>query len=169
MKEPVVVAQSHDHTAVAVVDNASGWKYLFLVGAGITIVGLIDLSLLFFPARFANLDWEFGTISGLFDAMPLMTLGIGLMSAAAVANGWTGTRRLVVVLALVMTVVVALLGTIFALDVPAVLKAVEPGMRPSIKRASLKTGLMSLTYFVLYLALGVWTWRRLRAMKGARG
>lgn len=169
MKEPVVVAQSHDHSVVDDVDNASGWKYLFLIGVGITIVGLIDVSLLFIPARFASLDWEFGTIAGLFDGMPLMTLGVGLMGAASVANGWIGTRRLVVVMALVIAVVIALLATIFALDVPAALKAVEPAMRPAIKRASLKTGLMALTYFVLYLALGVWTWRRLRAMKGARG
>jgi hypothetical protein len=169
MKEPVVVAQTHDHSVVEYVDNASGWKYLFLIGVGLFVVESIDLSLLFVPARFASLDWEYGTISSLFDSLPLMTIGLGLMSAASVANGWIGTRRLVVAIALLMTLVITVLGIIYALDVPAVLKAVEPAAKTTVKKAGLRTGLMALTYFVLYLALGVWTWRRMKALKGARG
>ena len=67
-----------------------------------------------------------------------------------------------------MTLIVTVLGIIYALDVPAVLKVVEPAARTTVQKAGLRTGLMALTYFVLYLALGVWTWRRLRATRGAR-
>lgn len=163
MKEPVVVATSDEKGRFAAADNASGWKYLFLLGCGMLAVGIIDVGLLFIPPRWSSLDWEFGTIAGVFDGMPLMTIGIGTMSAAAVANGWRAARRVMVVLTLMLTVVIALLALVFALDVPVALRAVQPGMRGTIKLAALKTGLMSGTYFVLYLALGVWTWRRLKA------
>jgi hypothetical protein len=169
MKEPVVSAHGDSRTAVEQADNASGWKYLFVIGIALAVIGFINLALLFFPPRWASLDWEFGTLSGIVDGLPLVTIGVGAMCAAAVANGWVLTRRLMALLTILMALLMAVVGVMFALDVFAVLKVVQPAMKPTIKLAAVKTSLSSLTYFALYLALGVWTWRRLRGTKGARG
>lgn len=169
MKEPVVVAHTEDRSPLVTRDEAPGWSFLFLLGAGLTVIGFIDVGLLFFAPQWASLDWEFGTISSLFQGLPVVTLGIGLMSASAVANGSVLAQRLMMTVTMLMTLVLGLLAVMFALDVPPVIKAVEPAMKRAAKLASLKTGLMALTYLVLYLALGLWTWRRLRRIKAAGG
>lgn len=170
MKEPVVVAHSDDRSTRTVTDSSAGWSYLFLLGAGMAVVGTISAVLLFYPSNFASLEWEFGTVASLFDALPLPTLGVGMMTAAAVANDWTTTRRLMVGITLLLTLAVVVLGLVFVLDVPVLMKATnDQNGKEVLKAIAVKTGLMALTYFVLYLALGVWTWRRLRKLKGARG
>lgn len=170
MKEPVVMAHGGGMDPAVLIDNESGWKFLFLLGAGLMVIGLIDVGMAFFPPQWASLSWEFGTVSGVIQSMPLLTMGIGTMTAASVANGWRRTRGVMVALTLLASVVIALLVVVFALDVPPVLRAAtEPALKLSLKYASLKTGLMAGTYFVLYLALGVWTWRRLRTTKSSKG
>ena len=166
MREPVIVAQSSDNRVVT--DSAAGWSYLFVLGMGLSVVGFIDVSLLFIPAYWASLEWEYGTVSGMFDAMPLLAIGIGMMTAASVANDWVWSRRLMVTVTLLLTVLLVVLSLVFALDVPAILRtAPDQGSKDVLKMSAVKTGLMALTYTVLYLALGVWTWRRLRVKKGA--
>lgn len=169
MKEPVVSAHGDSRTAVEQADNATGWKYLFVVGIAISVVGFIDIAILFYPPNWASLDWEFGTLNGVVEGLPLLTVGMGAMSAAAVANGWVLTRRLMALLTILMALLLAVVGIMFALDVFAVLKVVQPAMKPTLKLTAVKISLMTVTYFMLYLALGVWTWRRLRGTKGARG
>src|SRR5437868_13858354 len=116
MKEPVVSEQGGNRSAAEQADSASGWKYLFVVGLAMAVVGLIDVALLFLPARWASLDWEFGTLAGLIDGMPLMSLGVGLMCASAVANGWVLTRRVMTAVTLTMTLLVAVISVMFVLD-----------------------------------------------------
>ena len=170
MKEPVVVAVSDDRSAIGVADSISGWKFLFLIGAVLTIVGGVDIGLLFVDPRWASLEWEFGAVTGFFDGQTAIAIGIALMSAAAAANGWLGTRRVLMIIALLMAIVVAVLAVVLALDIPAALKAArEAALKRSIKMAALKYGIYGVTYFVLYLALGVWTWRRMKVLKGAKG
>ncbi|HEY2806655.1 MAG TPA: hypothetical protein VGI92_12430 [Gemmatimonadales bacterium] len=167
MKDPVVVAHSDAKAAARQVDNQAGWSYLFAAGLGITIVALIEVILMFLPARWSSLDWEFGTIAGMFDSLPLMTVGLGSMCAAAVANGWRAARISVAVLSSLLSLMILVMALIFALDIPAVLRAADLSMQYSIKLGSLKAGLEAGVYFLLYLALGVWTWRRIRRTKRA--
>lgn len=169
MKEPVVSAHGDSRTAVEQADNASGWKYLFVLGIAVAVIGFIDIAILFFPPQWASLDWEFGTLNGVVEGLPLFTIGVGAMCAAAVANGWVLTRRLMALLTMLMALLLVVIGIMFTLDVFAVLKVVQPAMKPTLKLTAVKISLMTMTYFVLYLALGVWTWRRLRGTKGARG
>ena len=169
MKEPVVVAHSGDSGPTQVMDSESGWKLLFVLGTGLAIVGLMDFALPFLSPQWASLAWEFGTVSGAFEGMPIIALGLGLMTAAAVANGWLWTRRVMMFVTLMMALIVMVLGVVLVLDVPPALRATpEPLLKHQLKLASVKTSLMAATYFVLYLALGVWTWRRLRATKVSR-
>jgi hypothetical protein len=140
---------------------------MFLLGLGLTVIGSVDVGLLFVPARWASLDWEFGTVSAFIDGLPLMTMGFGAMVVASTGRGWWKWRVALAAAALLMTVVVLAMVVIFVLDVPAALRAVSPVMRSTLTKAVLKTGIMGLVYVGIYATLGVWTWRRLKSLKGA--
>jgi hypothetical protein len=137
---------------------------LMWLGAALAIVGLTDVGLLWFPARWASVDWEFGTISGVVDGLPLATIGIGLVTAAAIA----GLRRKLVlamgVVEVVIAVLLILMLVVYVLDVPVALRAVDVQLRPTLKKAILKTGSMAIVYVVLYLSLGTSAVRRYRAL-----
>jgi len=148
-------------------DEQAAWKLGFLCGLTLALVGALDAALLFYPARFASLDWEFGTISGLVEGMPLVTMGFGAMAAAAAATGWKKWSQFLGVAGLLIAVVLAVLLLIFALDLPAAFRALQPAARGPLRKSVLKTGLMGVAYFVFYATLGVWTWRRLKSLKGA--
>ena len=169
MKDPIVVAASNS-VGSDFVDSETGWRVIFLIGLGATIVDLLDLVWLFVPPRFASLEWEYGTIGGLFDGLPLLTIGVGLMAAAVMASNWRRMRTVVVLLSFLVSLAILILGAIFALDVAPIVRAQnDPGQAYVLKLGSLKTGLEGAVYFLLYLALGVWTWRRNRKTKRAGG
>src|SRR6185503_13926921 len=100
---------------------------------------------------------------------PVLTVGIGLMCASAAATGSLLVYRLMAVLTLLTSVVLLALLVMFLLDVPPAVRASNAAVKPAVKLLSLKTALMGLTYIALYLALGLWTWRRLRRNKAAGG
>ena len=166
MKDPVVMAVGDDGSAHAA-NSRQAWKMLFLLGLGVALVGLTDLAMLVYPARLSSLDWEFGTISGIIDGLPLVTLGFGIMTASAVARGWLAGRRFMIGVTLVAAVIVVLMVIVFVLDIPAALRAVDPALRPTIKKAAAKTSAMGLIYSLLYATLGIWVWRLRGTVKGA--
>jgi hypothetical protein len=87
---------------------------------------------------------------------------------ASTSLGWAKWRRLLSIVALLIALMVMVNVLVFALDVPAALRAVSsPVMKTVVKKAVLKTGSMGVVYVALYAALGVWTWRRLKSLKGA--
>jgi hypothetical protein len=135
----------------------------FLGGLTVAAVAALDSALLVYPTQFANLDWEFGTISGLIEGMPLLTVGFGAMVIAATANGWARWRRVLSIVALLMAVLLLTMLVIFALDLPVAMLAAQPAMKGSIKRVALKNLAMGSCYLVFYSALAIWTWRRLKA------
>ncbi len=162
MKDPFVVATS-DSQGSDFVDSASGWQVFFVVGLGIAIVDLLDVALMFMPPKWSSLEWEFGTIGTMFESLPLLTLGVGMMAAAAMASQWKRIRLVVVILSFLMSLAILILGAVFALDFAPMLRAApDPNQAYALKVGSLKTGLDAVIYFLLYLALGVWTWRRTR-------
>ena len=157
MSEPFVVGQGPSRAQVGA---EMAWGVWALVGWALAIVGLADITLLYFPARLASVDWEFGTIAGTIDGMPLLTIGFGAVTAATAARGRRGWLRAVSVLQLLVVLALLTLLAVFASDVPVALRAVEPALRPTLLKAIVKTLLMGSVYVVLYLSLGVWTWRR---------
>lgn len=147
-------------------DEQTAWSLLFVVGFGVAAVGSLDLALMFYPPQWASLDWEFGTIGGFIEGLPLLTTGLGLMTAASAARGTRGRQWLLTIALLLLALVILGMATIFALDVPAALRAVSPVAKAGVTKAVFKTLAMGMIYAGLYAALGVWTWRRLRPSKG---
>ena len=141
---------------------------LLVLGVALAIVGFTDVALLFYPGRWASVDWEFGTVSAAFEGLPLGTIGLGLACAAAVARGRRFAMGVLAVVQLVLSLVLVLMLLVFLLDLPVVVRAVDPAMRPTLLKSLVKTGSMAVVYVVLYLAFGIWVVRRIRATpKGA--
>ena len=158
MKERLLVGS--DETAAGYSpDVRSAWKILSVLGLALAAVGAVDLVMLIYPARLDSLDWEFATISGLFDGLPLTTLGLGLMLAAAVARGARFARLALLITMLVMALLITVALLLFVLDIPAVMRAAQPQLKPTMQKAVLKTGLMGTLYLLLYSTLGIWAWR----------
>ena len=161
MKQSVVVAQGDTAARIEAADPASAWKLLFAVGVGLGAIGFFDLALMFYGAQPSSLQWEYGTVLEFVQGQNVLVLGIGAISAASVANGWLMARRVVSLAAFVMALLVTLAGVMMVLDVPAMLKVIsDPAGRATVTAAGIRTSLFSVTYLALYLALGLWTWRR---------
>lgn len=144
-------------------DTSTAWGMGFALGITLMLMGLIDLGLLFYPPHWASLDWEFGTIGATIEGLPLLTVGLGLMAMSSVARGRTGWMRLLSIILLLLALFVIGILVIFALDIPVALRAVQPAGRETLNKSIVKTALMGSLYVVMYAALGVWTWRRIRA------
>jgi hypothetical protein len=157
-----VMLDTSDRAGRAAPDEAAAWAMMFAVGAALLMIGVTDLAMLFYPARFASIDWEFGTISGFIDGLPVTTIGFSAMVVAATARGWMKWRRLLGVLALLMAMTVLVLVAIFIMDAPAAFRAVNPAMKQSLGKAIIKSVSMGVIYVCLFATQGVWTWQRLK-------
>jgi hypothetical protein len=141
---------------------------MLVLGIALALVGFSDFAMLWYPARWASVDWEFGTVSAAFDGLPLLTIGLGLATAAAVARGRRGAMGGLAAVLLVMLLLLIAMLLVFVLDVPVVIRAVDPRLRQTLFKSLVKTGSMALVYVVLYLTLGIWVVRRVRnSSKGA--
>jgi hypothetical protein len=68
---------------------------------------------------------------------------------------------------LVIALIVLAFVVVFLLDAPAAFRSVTPVAKTTLKKAVFKTGVMGGMYVSVFAALGVWTWRRLKSLKGA--
>jgi hypothetical protein len=64
--------------------SATAATLALAVGATFTVVGLVDLGLLWYPVRLGNAPWEFGTLSATFDNLPMTALGVALVTLGVV-------------------------------------------------------------------------------------
>jgi hypothetical protein len=155
MKDPLVAKPAEGRPA----EYRTAWQILFVTGLGLALVAIVDNAMLFVPANPSSLDWEFGTIGAMMMGLPMITMGLGCMAASSSAAGWTWTRRLVVVMLVVMALVVGASVVLFSLDVPPVLRAANPQFHLSIKKAAVKTVVMGLIHLGTYVVLTGWVWR----------
>lgn len=137
------------------VPAAGGWSVLAALGAALALVGWTDVVLGTLPFRPGNPDWEFGVVSATLDAMPLGTLGLGLMAAALSARG--ARRWLLGLTAVAWAVVAALVIAVllYALSVPPVWRAVAPALHGQVMLAIAKAGVLATAYLCFYCWLGV--------------
>lgn len=138
------------------------WRVLAWIGAALAVVGWLDWALIWFPLDFGNPQWEFGNISASIDALPLGTLGLGLIAASVVARGGRWTPRVLGVLFALGSLLLLGLLVIYLLDVPLALRSVQPQMRSVLRLAMMKTVVSALVYAVLYGGLAFLTLRRAR-------
>ncbi|MGH7679157.1 MAG: hypothetical protein ACRENU_11865 [Gemmatimonadaceae bacterium] len=142
------------------VDLAVTWTIATGLGATLAVVGWTDLALLWWPPRFGNAAWEFGTIGAHIAGMPLATIGTGLLSAAAIGRGWRRMARVLSIVSLLIAAATAALMVFYALDIAPAWRGVSEAARPALVKAVLKTSVFAVVYAATYIWLGRLLWRK---------
>lgn len=145
------------------VDLDSTLGFAAVAGLLIALIGLIDLSLAWFPNGNGDLGWQFATLALVPNAFP--TLALGLVVAAAAAGGRSDGASL----RFVMVVANALAGVgVLALTVwfVAVYRQASPGMESAVLGGARKALARSLVFGVgfgaMHLVSAIWLARRPR-------
>jgi hypothetical protein len=152
--------KAHSADPVRSADSARG--VLAATGAVLAIVGWVDWALLWVPLRFGTVEWEFGTISASFDALPLATIGSAVFIAAALNGGW---RRTLIVAGVVMPLFATgflLVIGVYLLDIPVLLRDAGEAIRPVLLKAVAKTSLYAVLYTITYAWLALTCWQAVR-------
>jgi len=129
----------------------------------LVVVGLVDLVLAWTPPRFGNADWEFGTVTAMFNNLPVPAMGLGLAFASAATRSAMGVTRAVGVVAAVLAIWCLVGAVLYGLTLPLALGTItEPGPRQALVTSSVKTVVQILLYsgFFLWLARLSWKWER---------
>lgn len=139
----------------------NGWAILGWLGLAYLIMSVIDLALGWYPVRFGQPEWEFGTISATIAGLAIPTLSLYLMLASAFARERAKLIRVIAIAMIVIAVFLAVLFILYLTAVPLALRAVSNN--PIIHLGMEKSIIKSLTLFLGYEALFV-----LGAIKGLR-
>ncbi len=142
-----------------------GWYLLGGLGFVFAAVGGVDILIAWYPPNFGNLEWKFGTVTTTLASLPLLTMGLVLLTGSAVGRG---RKRMMMVMSLVLLVLVILLLGCAVLYVPqisaAVAAASDPTLRMGVKRAVLKT-VIQLVLYPLVLGWISWiSWKHYRTV-----
>jgi len=143
---------------------------LIVAGLLLAMAGWVGVALFYYPPRFGQPEWEFGTIAQTIDAMPLPTLGLVLLALGIRARGGSiaWRRGIAVIFAVVALLCLAAL-VLFALDIPLALKAMHRAaaqanqqsalISSGVKRGMAKVILFTVCYGLAYGWLAVAMWR----------
>lgn len=127
------------------------WKALGWFGAVLTVIGLAQAAVYLYPWGWGSREWEFAASAQILGALPLPTMGLAGMLAAAVARGNRGGLLGLSLAFGVLAVVVLVLLVMFWLVVPIALgntaAAGQPVIRQTIARATISGVGFGLLYF----------------------
>lgn len=156
---PIILERSPERAASAA-EQSGPWQLLGALGIALSLVGLADLVVAWFPQAFGNPEWEFGTVSATFDGLPAPAMGLVLvLSAAYVRRSRTLIRALAIV-SIVLAILLVGAALLYATAVPLALRSIQdPLLRVGLFKALLKTGIQAAVYPVLFLWLGARAWR----------
>jgi hypothetical protein len=135
--------------------NPVPWRLIGAAGLTFGLVGWTDVLLLWYPLRVGRPDWEFATVSGTFDALPLATIGTLLVVAWLHAAGPRGLR--VLAGSALFLVVLGLVGAfvLFGLSFATGLGSVEADTQWILVRAGIKTAVSAFAYVTLYILMAL--------------
>jgi hypothetical protein len=131
---------------------AAGWRTLGWFGFFMAGIGLGQLALYFFPATgFGSPEWEYGASAQMIGALPLPTVGLAALFAAAFASG---SRRGLVALGIVLLLIaVAVFGALalFWSVAPMAMRATPEPAVDAIRQTIARTTLSGFGFGILYL------------------
>jgi hypothetical protein len=142
-------------------DSLSAWRLMEWLGVALTVMGLTDVALAWYPPAFGRPEWEFGAITASLNGFALPTLGMFFLLVGAVARNERVLARSISVVMFVLAVAIIILGIIYLTVVPLALSSVaaNPLVLSGMKKAVTKAGILSVTYVGLFAAGGIVGWR----------
>jgi len=136
--------------------RSDAWAALGIVGLLFLVVGVTDLVLAWVPPRFGNADWEFGTVTAMFNNLPVPAMGVGLALAGSTGADSLGGRRVAAIVAALLATWSMVAAVLLGLTLPLALGAVtEAGPRQALVSSSVKTCVQ----IIAYTAFFVWAVR----------
>jgi len=125
-------------------------------------VGGLDFVLVWIPPSFGSPEWEFGTVTQSFNGLPILLLGIGLLTVAAeqVERRWWGLVALGFSSVLLLWILVG--AIVWALNVPVALEAAPSEISGTIRESMVKTAVQAVAYStaLAYVIGRTWLLRR---------
>jgi hypothetical protein len=149
------IAASPVRSQVFSPDSSRAWRAVGWFAATLLLAGVSDWIIAWIPFRLGTLEWEFGTITATLSGLPLVTMGLAGVLAAALGRGskWQVIVAASLVLFFAALIIVALV--IFLLDVPLALRTVDGVAQLGIKKAIAKNLSLGLLFSVAYIVAGV--------------
>lgn len=127
------------------------WSVAVVAGAVFAILGWTDVLLLWYPLRIGTPEWEFATISGTFDALPLATIGTLVLVAYLVMRGRQLTQRIAGGMLVGVSLAFVAAFILFALSFVTGIAAVGADTKWILYRAGIKTAVSALAYTTVYV------------------
>lgn len=135
-------------------DFQLGWGLLLVLGWVFTVIGLLNIVLVWIPLQIGNAEYEFASAANALDSLPVPVMGLVFALAASRARGQLQMARFIRVIMVLLAVLILAAGLLYWLNVPLALKAVqEPMIRLGIKKSILKVTVQSLIYPASLLGL----------------
>lgn len=121
------------------------------------------------PPNFASREWQFGSVTQSFNGLPILLLGVGLVTVAGeqaerVAWQWLGTGA-----AAGLLLVIVGGSLLWVSNISLAMASVPDNLAQGVREALMKTGVQSVSYTVAlgYLLRRAWSGRK-RKKEGAR-
>lgn len=163
MSAPHVVIQA-DRKAlnpISVTAPRTAWKLLGWLGLLFVVIGVVDVALNWYPLAFKSAEWEFGTVAATIASLPLLTIGLMALLAAALARGSRAGVTTMAVMFVISLLFVIAAYLLFLSDVPIALKAAQGPVATTIKKAIVRTSVMAVGFGIGYLSAAVVSFRYL--------
>lgn len=155
----ILIKTDEKNRAILDPSPESGWYLLGGIGLVFAVVALADLTLAWYPLQFGDAEWEFGTATTVLGSMPLLTMGLALGFAAAVARGRVGmVRGLAIVFALLAVLLMAVVG-LYASNISTGLSTVLPENKPGLQKAIAQTLTQGVLYPLAFLWVAIKGWK----------
>ena len=133
--------------------SGTAWRVIGWFGFVLAAIGLADALVNWYPVALGSPEWEFGTISATFGALPLVTMGLAALLGSVLARGSRAGVIAVSLFVLLAGLAVLALYLLFLSDVPMALRATagKLGGLP-IRRGIARTSILGVGFGVGYLA-----------------
>ena len=128
-------------------DFLLGWSLLLVMGWIFTVIGLLNIALIWVPLQFGVPEYEFSSVAASLDSLPLPTMGLVFALAASRAQGRRKSALLATVLTCLLAALIVGAAVLYWLDVPLALKAVTDRLpRLGIKKSMTKVSAQAVLY-----------------------
>ena len=153
--------------APAVADESTAqeaaWRLLSWLAIVFVVVGMIDILVAWTPLRIGTPEWEFGTITGTLNNLPVPAMGLILLLASGTALERKGQVVCALGVAALLLLLLTLMAVLYGLTAPLAWKAGSAAVgRAAVGGSVLKSVAALIAYFSLCVTCVTFGVRALR-------
>jgi len=158
MGRPILINDQPQEPRKSAPDFMLGWSLLLVMGWLFFLVGIFNLVVLWIPLQIGVPEFEFASVSGSLDSLPLPTMGLVFILAASRASGYAKNAAFARAAAYVIVLLVLAAAVVFWLDVPLALQATA---RARLARLGIWKAIIKVTAHTLLYSVALVTFARL--------